>query len=70
MASLSFRRDPRTRRLQKAQEEKATAQQRDGAKLSFKEKMKLFAVEAGESTPRDKAKISRAQRDIEGDKKE
>ncbi len=38
----------------------------DGAKLTFKEKMKLFAVEAGESTPKDKTKISKAQREIEG----
>jgi len=59
--------DPRQKRLQKAQEEKDTAnRQRDGAKLSFQEKMKLFATEAGESTPREKAKISRVQRDIQG----
>lgn len=32
--------------------------------------MRLFAVEAGESTPRDKAKISRAQREIEHEKRE
>ena len=55
----------------------------DGAKLSFKEKMKLFAQEVssehywiwfgvmipsfqvGENTPRDKAKISKAQREID-----
>lgn len=53
------------KRLQKEQEAKATSKQTDGAKLSFKEKMKLFAVEAGESTPRDKAKISKAQREID-----
>lgn len=35
-------------------------------KLSFKEKMKMFALESGENqTPRDKLKISRAQRDID-----
>lgn len=35
-------------------------------KLSFKEKMKMFAMETGEDgTPRDKVKISRAQRDID-----
>ena len=60
--------DPRAKRLQKEQEEKATTKQPDGAKLSFKEKMRLFAVEAGEATPRDKAKISSAQRDIEKEK--
>ena len=59
-------RDPRQKRLQKAEEEKAEKTKRDGAKLSFQEKMKLFAEEAGENTPnRDKAKISRAQRDLE-----
>lgn len=35
-------------------------------KLSFKEKMKMFALESGENqTPKDKLKISRAQRDID-----
>ncbi|XP_065078273.1 afadin isoform X5 [Ochlerotatus camptorhynchus] len=57
-------RDPRTRRL-------AEQQQRQKAepvpeKLSFKEKMKMFALESGENnTPKDKLKISRAQRDID-----
>jgi hypothetical protein len=61
-------RDPRNKRLQKAEEEKAEKAKRDGAKLSFQEKMKLFAVEAGEKTPnRDKTKISRAQRELEDD---
>lgn len=50
-----------------AEDEKATTDKRDGAKLSFKEKMLLFAAEAGESTPKEKPKISRAQRNIEGD---
>lgn len=74
MISLNFKciyvlfRDPRQKRLQKAEDEKAEKAKRDGAKLSFQEKMKLFAVEAGEKTPnRDKAKISRAQRELEGD---
>lgn len=35
-------------------------------KLSFKEKMKMFAMETGENgTPRDKVKISKAQREID-----
>lgn len=35
-------------------------------KLSFKEKMKMFAMKTGEDgTPRDKVKISRAQREID-----
>jgi hypothetical protein len=40
------------KRLQKAQEEKATTKKPDGAALSFKEKVRLFAVEASESTPK------------------
>ncbi len=65
-------RDPRTRRLKSLQEEQATAKQfqPDGAKLTFREKMKMFAASSGENTPRDKAKISRAQRDIEGEEGE
>ncbi len=31
--------------------------------------MRLFALEAGEGTPADKAKISKAQRAIDGDRK-
>ncbi|KAG8268647.1 adherens junction organization [Homalodisca vitripennis] len=57
--------DPRTRRLQEQQNQKMmTAKVPE--KLSFKEKMKMFAMETGEDgTPRDKVKISRAQRDID-----
>jgi len=42
----------------------------DGSKLSFQEKMKLFAAEVGENTPKEKAKISKAQREIEDEKRE
>lgn len=60
-------RDPRTRRLQEKQQQQ---EQKSGdgvpEKLSFKEKMKMFALESGEDqTPKDKLKISRAQRDID-----
>jgi len=59
-------RDPRQRMLHEKQEKKlSTERPPDGAKLSFKEKMKLFAQEVGENTPRDKAKISKAQREID-----
>ena len=70
--------------LMEQQEKKLSAgKPPDGAKLSFKEKMKLFAQEVsqfiffvfqlrkyaffqvGENTPRDKAKISKAQREID-----
>ncbi|KAH8340815.1 hypothetical protein KR059_007249 [Drosophila kikkawai] len=61
-------RDPRQRRL--AEKQQQQQQQRAGdavpEKLSFKEKMKMFALESGEdNTPKDKLKISRAQRDID-----
>lgn len=64
---FSLCRDPRTRRLQEKQQQQ---QQKTGdavpEKLSFKEKMKMFALESGENqTPKDKLKISRAQRDID-----
>ncbi|XP_053603121.1 afadin isoform X2 [Plodia interpunctella] len=57
-------RDPRARRLaaQRASEVAGALPEQ----LSFKEKMKMFALESGEnSTPKDKVKISRAQRDID-----
>ncbi|XP_037924933.1 afadin isoform X3 [Hermetia illucens] len=60
-------RDPRQRRLQE-QQQKQQQKSGDGVpeKLSFKEKMKMFALESGEDqTPKDKLKISRAQRDID-----
>uniref|UniRef100_A0A023F3L1 Putative actin filament-binding protein afadin n=3 Tax=Triatoma infestans TaxID=30076 RepID=A0A023F3L1_TRIIF len=61
-------RDPRTKRLAEQQHQKLLSN-KGGAvpeKLSFKEKMKMFAMETGEdSTPKDKVKISRAQRDID-----
>ncbi|CAF4775801.1 unnamed protein product [Pieris macdunnoughi] len=57
-------RDPRTRRLAEQRARAAPAPVPEH--LSFKEKMKMFALESGEaSTPKDKVKISRAQRDID-----
>lgn len=61
-------RDPRQRRLQEKQQQQQqkTAGDTVPEKLSFKEKMKMFALESGEDqTPKDKLKISRAQRDID-----
>ena len=50
---------------QKAEQEKTSStKQRDGAKLSFQEKMELFAREQG-GPSKDKAKISKAQREID-----
>lgn len=57
-------RDPRTKRL--AEQAQLKSQMPVPEKLSFKEKMKMFAMETGEAdTPKDKSKISRAQRDID-----
>ncbi|XP_023710210.1 uncharacterized protein LOC111865986 isoform X4 [Cryptotermes secundus] len=60
--------DPRARLLAAQQHQKLLST-RSGPlpeKLSFKEKMKMFAMETGEDgTPRDKVKISRAQREID-----
>uniref|UniRef100_T1IU86 Afadin n=1 Tax=Strigamia maritima TaxID=126957 RepID=T1IU86_STRMM len=59
-------RDPR---MKKMEAQRLNTQQPKGPgpeKLSFKEKMKMFALETGESnSPKDKVKISRAQREIE-----
>lgn len=55
--------DPRQRRLAEQQSKKSEAPIPE--KLTFKEKMKMFALESGENTPKDKLKISRAQRDID-----
>lgn len=56
--------DPRTRRLAEQAQQKPQAPIPE--KLSFKEKMKMFAMETGEAgTPKDKSKISRAQREID-----
>ncbi|KAB7505955.1 hypothetical protein Anas_00438 [Armadillidium nasatum] len=60
-------RDPRQRRLME-QAQKAAASRGPGPeKLTFREKMKMFAMEAeeGVETPKDKLKHSRAQREIE-----
>ncbi|XP_073971108.1 adherens junction formation factor afadin isoform X5 [Rhodnius prolixus] len=61
-------RDPRTKRLAEQQHQKLLSNKGSAVpeKLSFKEKMKMFAMETGEdATPKDKVKISRAQRDID-----
>lgn len=64
---LFFSRDPRQKRLAEKQKQQENAQSGEvPEKLSFKEKMKMFAMETGEDgTPRDKVKISRAQREID-----
>lgn len=68
MIICAFLRDPRARLLAAQQHQKLLST-RSGPlpeKLSFKEKMRMFAMETGEDgTPRDKVKISRAQREID-----
>lgn len=59
-------RDPRTKRLAEQAQQKNQNTSSVPEKLSFKEKMKMFAMETGEQgTPKDKSKISRAQREID-----
>ncbi|XP_012220768.1 afadin isoform X2 [Linepithema humile] len=58
--------DPRQKRLAEKQKQQNLQIGAVPEKLSFKEKMKMFAMETGEDgTPRDKVKISRAQREID-----
>ena len=56
--------DPRMKMQAQKQQNKL---QVEGEKLSFKDKMKLFAKEAGENTPDGdhKLKVSKKQREIE-----
>ena len=60
-------RDPRDRLLGQKVQSEVAADGADPEKLTFKEKMKRFALEAGEAqTPPHKAKASNAQRKLEG----
>ncbi|XP_050433436.1 afadin isoform X2 [Adelges cooleyi] len=68
IGSQEVYRDPRQRLL--AEQQKQQMSNKAGStvpeKLSFKEKMKMFAMETGEDgTPKDKVKISKAQREID-----
>ncbi|TKR95902.1 hypothetical protein L596_010007 [Steinernema carpocapsae] len=56
-------RDPRQRRLDN--QALAKKPQVDGANLDFREKMRLFAKQLGEDTPKNRMKASSAQREIE-----
>ena len=60
-------RDPRQRiqAARQAQSQLGTPKGPGPERMSFRDKMKMFAVEAGENTPRDRQKTSRAQRNIE-----
>ncbi|XP_042899757.1 afadin isoform X2 [Parasteatoda tepidariorum] len=67
IGSQEVYRDPRQRiEAERTQQERGVGRNPGPEKLTFKEKMKMFAQEVGEQeTPKDKVKISRAQRDIE-----
>lgn len=64
-------RDPRERIKQEKMRNQAKPALQGPEKLSFKEKMKMFAMEGGggvhDSSARDKVKHSKAQREIEGE---
>jgi len=56
-------RDPRQRIEAQQRSQKARAEAAD--RLSFKDKMQMFATEAGESTPVQRPKASKSQRVLE-----
>ena len=56
-------RDPRDRML--AEKTSRLMVPGSGERMSFRDKMKMFASEAGEDTPHDKSKVSYAQRRID-----
>uniref|UniRef100_A0AC35UBP0 Afadin n=1 Tax=Rhabditophanes sp. KR3021 TaxID=114890 RepID=A0AC35UBP0_9BILA len=56
--------DPRTRMLKESQSRSGKGKM-DGSSLGFRDKMKMFASNLGESTPKSKVSTSSAQRDIE-----
>uniref|UniRef100_A0AC34PVU7 PDZ domain-containing protein n=1 Tax=Panagrolaimus sp. JU765 TaxID=591449 RepID=A0AC34PVU7_9BILA len=56
--------DPRQRRLNEIQQ-KSIKPVVDGTHLAFRDKMRMFATQLGESTPKEKQKVSSAQREIE-----
>ncbi|VDO82690.1 unnamed protein product [Soboliphyme baturini] len=62
IGSQEIYKDPRQERLKS---QKPFTNQIEGEKLSFKDKMRLFAKEIGESTPKERVRVSSAQRIIE-----
>jgi afadin len=62
IGSQEVYRDPRLKRLAEQQQQQKTQLKPGPEKLTFQEKMKMFALESGEqATPKDKSKISKAQ---------
>ncbi|KAI6207773.1 Afadin [Aphelenchoides besseyi] len=59
-----YNNDPRTRRLNEIQAKTLKAVV-DGSNLGFRDKMRMFAEKIGEETPKNRNKISSAQREIE-----
>uniref|UniRef100_A0A1I7XHQ0 PDZ domain-containing protein n=1 Tax=Heterorhabditis bacteriophora TaxID=37862 RepID=A0A1I7XHQ0_HETBA len=61
-------RDPRQRRLNELQERQMLAlKSSDGAQLGFRDKMKMFATQLGESSPKQRVSASSAKRQIVND---
>ena len=60
-------RDPRDRLLAEKNNQGKSGLSVPGSteRMSFRDKMKMFASEAGENTPQDRSKVSFAQRRID-----
>ncbi|KAK3098166.1 hypothetical protein FSP39_016827 [Pinctada imbricata] len=60
-------RDPRNRiqAQREAQDKNVIKKSGNADRMSFRDKMKFFAQEAGEGTPKDKSRVSKTLRDIE-----
>ena len=63
IGSQEVYRDPRTR----IEAKMANKNKQNADRLSFRDKMKFFALEAGENTPKEKPKASTSQRRIESE---
>lgn len=63
IGSQEIYRDPRNRIA--AQKEAYSKKGPGAERMSFRDKMKYFAAEAGENTPKEKPKASRTLRNIE-----
>lgn len=64
IGSKEVYRDPRTR-IQAKKAAQSSASKKSAERMSFRDKMKYFAQEAGETTPKDRSKSSKSQREIE-----
>ncbi|XP_028968030.1 afadin [Galendromus occidentalis] len=65
IGSQEVYRDPRQRIISAKQSQKESSPPVGPEKLTFQEKMKMFAKEVGERTPQAKTSVSKAQREID-----